>query len=181
MGEPLKIGELLVRAGVITEDKLNERLGLARQLGLPVGHALIESQDVDQEQLVNFIHIQSLNVDGLITLETAVHLTRNIFKNHITLEEGLAQEGLADQHLSHRLGELLVMAGYISEENLAWALLASGDNGIPLGHVLIQTGAVPPAIVAIALTTQHQLRMKSMTTDEAVARLRNFKPSAATA
>lgn len=175
--EPIKIGELLVRSGVLTEGKLNQRLDLARQLGMPLGQILIQSKDVDKEQLVNCIHVQSLVLEGLITLETGVGLVRNMGKNGATLEDALLEAGLADQHLTHRLGELLLAADCISEESLAWSLLTSGELGVPLGHVLIQTGVVAPDIVGIALTTQRQIRMKIMTVDEAVDRLKNFKPT----
>lgn len=178
--EPIRIGEILVRAGVITEGKLNQRLDLARQLGMPLGQVLIQSNDVDKEQLMSCIHIQSLVLEGLITLETGVQLIKKISKKSVTLDEALLEAGLADQHLTHRLGELLMAAGCISEESLAWSLLTSGELGVPLGHVLIQTGVVQPDMVGIALTTQRQIRMKIMTVDEAVERLKNFKPTATT-
>lgn len=176
--EPIKIGELLVRAGVLTEGKLHQRLDLARQLGLPLGQILIQSNDVNKEQLVNCIHVQSLSLENLISLETAVQLVRDMHKKAMTLEDALLEAGLADQHLTHRLGELLIAAGSISEESLAWSLLTSGELGVPLGHVLIQTGVVPPDIVGIALTTQRQIRMKIMTVDEAVERIKSFRPTA---
>lgn len=178
--EPIKIGELLLRSGAITEGKLNQRLDLARQLGLPLGQVLMQSGDLQKEQLHNCIHVQSLVLEGLITLETGVQVIRAIHKNSMSLDEALTSAGLGDQHLTHRLGELLMHAGYISEENLAWALLTSGEIGVPLGHVLIQTGVVPPDIVGIALTTQRQIRMRIMSTEEAIERLRTYQAPAAT-
>jgi hypothetical protein len=177
--EPIKIGELLVRAQVLTDGRLNQRLDLARQLGLPLGQILIQSNDLTKDQLLNCIHVQSLALEGLITLETAVQLIRDMHKKNMQLEDALAAAGLADQHLTHRLGELLLAADCITEENLAWSLLTSGELGVPLGHILIQTGVVAPDIVGIALTTQRQIRMKIMTVDEAVERLRGMKVAAA--
>jgi hypothetical protein len=177
--EPIKIGELLVRAQVLTEGKLHQRLDLARQLGLPLGQILIQSNDLSKESLMNCIHVQSLALEGLITLETAVQLARDMHKKNQPLEDAIADAGLGDQHLTHRLGELLLAADCISEDSLAWALLTAGELGVPLGHVLIQTGVVPPAIVGIALTMQRQIRMKIMTVEEAVERLRGMKPTAA--
>jgi hypothetical protein len=181
MGEDtIKIGELLIRGGVLTEGKLNQRLDLARQLGLPVGQIFMQSGDLTKEQLLNCIHVQSLVLENLIPLSTAVDMVRDIHKKNFSLDEALSGNGLGDQHLTHRLGELLVQAGYLDDENLAWALLTSGEIGVPLGHVLIQTGAVPPDIVGIALTTQRQIRMRIMTVDEAVDRLKTYQPSATT-
>jgi hypothetical protein len=176
--EPIKIGELLVRSQILTEGKLHQRLDLARQLGLPLGQILIQSNDLSKEALMNCIHVQSLALEGLITLETAVQIVRDMHKKEVSLDEAIALAGLGDQHLTHRLGELLLAADCISEENLAWALLTSGELGVPLGHVLIQTGVVAPDIVGIALTTQRQIRMKIMSVEEAVERLQGMKPAA---
>jgi hypothetical protein len=179
--EPIKIGELLVRAQALTEGRLHQRLDLARQLGLPLGQILIQSNDLSKEALMNCIHVQSLALEGLITLETAVQLIRDMHKRNLSLEEAIGEAGLEDQHLTHRLGELLLAAECISHDSLAWALLTSGELGVPLGHVLIQTGVVAPDIVGIALTTQRQIRMKIMTVEEAVDRLRGMKQTPATA
>ena len=120
------------------------------------------------------IHVQSLALENLITLETAVEIIRDITKNGCTIDEALSRAGLADQHLTHRLGELLVQSGHLTDDSLAWALLTAGEIGVPLGHVLIQTGVVMPDIVGLALTAQRQIRMKIMTTQEAVVRLQNY-------
>lgn len=176
--DAIKIGQLLVSAGILTDGKLNQRLDLARQLGLPLGQILIQSNDLAKEQLLNAIHVQSLVLENLITLETAVAIVRDMSKNGMSLDEALAKQGLADQHLTHRLGELLVLSGHLSEEKLSDALLSAGEVGIPLGHILIQSSVVAPDIVGIALTTQRQIRMKIMSTEEAVARLRNYQPAA---
>src|ERR1700737_3016551 len=87
--EPIKIGELLMRSGAITEGKLNQRLDLARQLGLPLGQVLMQSGDLQKEQLHNCIHVQSLVLEGLITLETGVQVIRAIHKSVMTLDEAL--------------------------------------------------------------------------------------------
>ncbi len=179
--EQIKIGQLLVRAGLLSEGKMNQRLDLARQLGLPLGQILIQSNDVARETLMSCIHVQSLALEHLITLETAVEIIRDITKNGFSVDDALAKAGLGDQHLTHRLGELLVSSGHLTDESLAWALLTAGEIGVPLGHVLIQTGVVLPDVVGIALTAQHQIRMKIMTNQEAVDRLKSFKRTASPA
>ena len=98
-----------------------------------------------------------------------------------SLEQSLDDAGLSDQHLTHRLGELLTASGHLTEDSLSWALLTSGEIGVPLGHVLIQTGVVAPALVGLALTTQRQIRMKAMTREEAVQRLKSYESTASSA
>lgn len=179
--EQIKIGQILVRAGILTEGKMNQRLDLARQLGLPLGQILLQSNDLTREQLLSSIHVQSLVLENLITLERGVTIIKDICKNNFTIDEALVAAGLGDQHLTHRLGELLVASGHLSDDSLAWALLTAGELGVPLGHILIQTSVVNPAVVGLALTTQRQIRMKVMTTDEAVDRLRTYQPAGSSA
>lgn len=177
--EQIRIGELLVRSGILGEGKLNQRLDLARQLGLPLGQILIQSNDLPKEQLLNCIHVQSLILEKLISLETGVQLIKQIAPGLMSLDEALDENGYGEQHLTHRLGELLVKSGYLDDEGIAWALLTSGEIGVPLGHVLIQTSVVPPAIVGLALTLQRQIRMQSLTPDEAIERLKTYRPQPA--
>ncbi|HEY9789841.1 MAG TPA: hypothetical protein V6D22_05555 [Candidatus Obscuribacterales bacterium] len=176
--DQIKIGQLLVRAGVVSDGQMNQRVDLARQLGLPLGQILLQSKDIGRDQLLSAIQVQSLVLEGLISLDTAVEIIRRIYKTGATIDDALSKEGIAKQHLTHRLGELLVASGYLSEEGLAWALLTAGEIGVPLGHVLIQTGVVVPDIVGLALTTQRQIRMKAISVDEAIDRLKNYHPTA---
>ncbi len=172
--EPIRIGELLVQAGVINKDKLHQRLGIARQLGLPLGQILVQSHDLGKDQFLNALQIQSLLLEELLTTEQAARAVSFLCHEGQELNVALSKVGfLESQTLAYRLGDLLLAADVISEDDLTFALLTSGEIAIPLGHALIQTGVVVPDVVAAALTAQKQIRSKSVSAEEAIEVLRS--------
>lgn len=172
--EPIRIGELLVEAGVIGKEKLHQRLAVARQLGLPLGQILVQSRDLGKEQFLAALQVQSLLLECLITVEQAARAVAFICLEGQELNVALSKVGfLETQTLAYRLGDLLLAAEVISEDDLTFALLTSGEIAIPLGHALIQTGVVVPDVVAAALTAQKQIRNKSVSPEEAIASLRS--------
>ena len=54
-----------------------------------------------------------------------------------------------------RLGDLLLSAGLITEEQLDESLALARTAGKPLGHVLVERGLVPSHSIAMALADQH--------------------------
>jgi hypothetical protein len=54
-----------------------------------------------------------------------------------------------------RLGDLLLGAGLISQEQLEECLTLARKAGLPLGHVLVEQGLVPAHSLAMALADQH--------------------------
>jgi hypothetical protein len=54
-----------------------------------------------------------------------------------------------------RLGDLLLGAGLITQEQLDESLAAAHAAGKPLGHVLVEQGLVPAHSIAMALADQH--------------------------
>lgn len=54
-----------------------------------------------------------------------------------------------------RLGDLLLSAGLITEEQLDESLRLARTAGKPLGHVLVERGLVPSHSIAMALADQH--------------------------
>src|SRR4051812_43848204 len=54
-----------------------------------------------------------------------------------------------------RLGDLLLSAGLITQEQLDESLALAQTAGKPLGHVLVEPGLVPAHSIAMALAAQH--------------------------
>ena len=74
--------------------------------------------------------------------------------------------GLKARLHRNRLGELLVLDGYLSPEELRYALSVSKSSGDKLGKVLVQEGLVDA--VAIRQTLIEQFALRFMTTAAAV-------------
>lgn len=98
-----------------------------------------------------------------------------------TLEGLFLEKALADAGFVHidggehdKLGELLVEAGILTNEQIGELLRIAREREIPLGRALVQTRALPRAVVVAALKTQQQMRDSEISRDQAVSGLRKF-------
>lgn len=163
-----------MQATVLSQEELNEQLGYSRELGMPVGQVLVASGFLTQSEMLSVIQIQSLLLSNTLQNLQAVRIIRSLCVDGTEMAEALSSEGIDPDCVAknHRLGELLLAAELLSEEELARALLTSADISSPLGHSLVRLKIVRPELVVAALIVQRQMRSKQITYDEGIARLR---------
>lgn len=70
-GNMARLGELLVDAGALTEEELEESLAVARQEELPLGRVLVKDNKVEAGLVIRALKLQSLVRKGKLTLESA--------------------------------------------------------------------------------------------------------------
>lgn len=168
-----RIGDLLLAAGAMPEKLLAERVDLARQVGLPLGQILVQSGDFRRQQLAAALHVQALLIENVVTEQVALESIKRICLKDEELDEALFHAGVNDATtLSCRLGDLIERAELVPEDELTFALVTSGELGIPLGHVLIQMGVLKPEIVGAALAAQKEVRSGSAELEPVIERLR---------
>jgi hypothetical protein len=81
----------------------------------------------------------------------------------IALEEALAEIGWEYVHgETERLGEMLVLAELLSEEQVREFLRHSLESNTPLGRTLVQSRVIPRNTVVIALDLQLLVRRDAM-------------------
>ncbi len=159
----------------MSKDDLAEQLGYAQSLGMPVGQVLVASGFLTKQEMLAAIQAQSLMLSGKITQEAAIKIIRDIVDEGVTLETALETAGVDPEvtQSQDRLGELLVASELLSEENLAEALIASAELSSPLGHSLVKMQIIRPDLVVAALTVQKQLRLREISYEEALGRLKS--------
>jgi hypothetical protein len=126
-----RIGELLLRAGLVPRARLEE--ALARQAGANrrLGELLVEMGLIEQSEL-----------DEVLFLQEELRAGR-----------GDALQGL----LASRLGDILFNSGAVTRAQLDRALVEQECSGELLGDVLIRYGAITPAQRQGALSLQGRL------------------------
>lgn len=170
----LKLGELLISAGLISRRELEGHLAVARFMGLPLGNLLVRERKLKGEVLKVAIRLQTLVSDGMISLFLACRALRDIASGVCSPEEILESlDSYSENVRSCRLGELLIDAGLLSEVVLGRALVKSTESRKPLGQTLIQQGALSPELVGAALFAQGNVRAHVMDYDSAVAQLKS--------
>jgi len=174
---PIRIGELLSRAGLLRDADLNEAIQLAGETGLPVGRVLIMSGYLAEHELQSAVQAQSLMKDGLLDVALAVTALKAAAEEGITLEKALAKLGWKrpDKGETNKMGELLLAAQLVSKEQLDEALKTSLETGLPLGRILVLTGALTESLLAAVLNAQVFIRDSKVTREQAVLGLQSAK------
>ncbi len=87
-GNTARLGELLIVAGVVTEDTITESLGTCELEQLPLGRILVRENRVDSGIIIRALKLQSLVRNGKITLDSAVEkLARATSQRRLTTRE----------------------------------------------------------------------------------------------
>lgn len=181
-GNPIRVGELLVHAGMITEEQLEDRLEMARTIGQPLGQILLRSKDVNRYQLICMLQIQSSILDQAITLQQGLAAIELVCQNGLELSDAMCAVGYdREQSNTFKLGEILIEANLINQLQLIDSLSDAIQNTLPLGQVLVQSGKIRPDIIAKALSIQKQVRAAKLSRKEGIAKLRAYADEVITA
>lgn len=85
------------------------------------------------------------------------------------LERALKEAGFVSHPgEKEKLGELLKLAGVLTEEQLHQLLCIARERDIPLGHALVESRCVPRAVVVAALKAQEAVREGPLSHEEAI-------------
>ncbi len=170
----VRLGDLLTQAGLLRPEELREAMQIAKHQSLPVGRVLIMSGFLSDGQLRAAVQAQSLLKDGVISLETVLQALAIVGKEEMALEDAFRQLGLEVQQSqpTNKLGELIVEAEMITKEVLDQALAQSTQSGLPLGRILLLTGAVVEPLLSAALNAQVLVRDHKITREQALQGLR---------
>jgi hypothetical protein len=170
----LRIGELLVAAEILSEADLQEAISSAYSASLPLGRVLIMAGFCTETEFQAALQAQSLVRDSILPLEIAVKALNLVSLSPITFDEALKQLewAAAEDKESNRLGELLLAAEILPEEQLATAMRTSQATGLPLGRLLVSLGALSDEILATALNAQILIRSGRVTRSQAISGLK---------
>lgn len=155
----VQIGQLLTKSGLLSSEDLAEALIRARERGLPIGTVLLTMGHLRQEELRAAVEAQSLVNDGLVNSDLAVTALLKSTKEKTTFEHALKSLGWSSQHSrTNKLGELLLDAGVISQEQLNDCLTTGKDTGMPLGRVLLFKRTISDEMLVAGLRAQRYVR-----------------------
>lgn len=170
----VKIGQLLIDVGAVAACDLTEAMQLSRRLNLPIGRVIVMSGLVSEQFLQNSVEAQSMIRDGLLDRETAIKGLKLVKERSIPLQAVLHELKWKprDDAVSNRLGEILLDAQMISQEQLEKALETSYETGMPLGGTLVLQGVLAPALLPTVLHVQEQIRSGEVLRDDIVEELK---------
>ncbi|MBX9667114.1 MAG: hypothetical protein K2X93_05815 [Candidatus Obscuribacterales bacterium] len=173
----LRLGQVLIDIGMVSNDDLGYALHLAREVGLPVGRVLVMSAFVSEENLQAAVQLQSLLKDQLVDQNTALQVAAMLLQSRMSLEEALGKVGWIHpgEVSGNKLGELLVEGGYVTPHQLQDALVKSRSSGVPFGRLLVLNMVLPEALLSSALNAQILIRDGKVTKEQAIQGLKAAK------
>lgn len=168
------IGDLLVKVGLIASADLSEAMQVSRRLGMPMGRVLTMSGSISPEIFQLALEAQSIIRDGVVPPDVGVEALLFAIREKVPMKDAIAR---IDRHpqfsgTTNRLGELLLDAQIVNEEQLEQALSASMESGLPLGGTLVTQGIIHASLLPTVLRAQEQIRDGIVTRDAAIAELR---------
>lgn len=168
------IGDLMVRAELISRHDLTNALTIARQMSLPIGHILTVNSFVTDEELNAALRVQALIRDKLLGEQQGIDALSVVREQKKSIEDALDEQNWRSEYLifTKNLGQLLIDANAVTPEKLKTALAACHSSGLPLARVLVLQGAISEFVAYAALTAQALLRDKKIARDQAVGSLR---------
>jgi hypothetical protein len=172
-----KLGDLLVEAGVLSAEELQVTLQRAQENGLPLGRALGYTGRVAPALLHASLNAQVLLRDGRITRAQAINALRAAHQKQTSFEQELAEQGSYSPPSGARvrIGELFVLAGIVSEENVLVALEHCLLNQKMMGEVLLEMNIVSPELLQAALKLQEAIDTRLLTALTAAEALRRVQ------
>lgn len=154
-----KLGELLVESGLVSYEVLARAVEQSNVTGLPLGRMLVLHQTISNETLNLVLDLQVRVRDEMSTREEAIAALR-AQAGLSPIEGASAAAATADKPKPNtrkkglRLGELMVMAGVLTETDVMNALEWGLVNQQTIGKVLISQMLVSQGILDAALELQ---------------------------
>lgn len=169
----VRIGDLLSQSGIISSEFIREALQKYEQRGLPIGKVLVLSGFLTEQQLRTALEIQTMVNDGLLPIDVGTHVLKIAHGDNIQLTDAFIRSGLIqpEDQLTNKLGQLLLDAEILEEDELEEALQTNQKTGLPLGHILCFTGLISQTIIDNALLGQQLIRRGQISKEHAVAAL----------
>ena len=172
-----KIGELLVKAQIISQKQLDECVRLAGSKRLHLGQMLIMSGYITPRDLQSAVDAQSSLRDRKIEETFAIKCLNISCKSERSfssvVDEQAAIQEETDANQEYTLGHLLFEAEAVSKDQLDAAVQRSYATGIPMGRILVLNNACDEYLLAKALDLLVKVRDGLAERDDAVPALRS--------
>jgi signal transduction histidine kinase len=173
-----KLGNLLLEAGCLSKQQLSQALEVCFASGLPLGRVLVLRKVVPEVVAYAGLSAQVLLREGKIPRTEAVAAVKLASSMKTTIQGWLEHGGILTDGEPKviRLGELLSLAGIVSELDL----LSSVERGLleekPIGQVLIGAKVINESTLKRALDLQERVNKKEIGPFEAANLLSVVNP-----
>jgi hypothetical protein len=182
----IRLGELLILAGILTESDMMNAVELSLTRGEPLGAVLIQLGLITATQLRLALTLQESISSGSLDIQSATDTLFMESGNSLTekltaVDSDLApkRSRLAEQNDAPklRIGELLKLCGFVHEEEIQSSIALARDYPSVLGRMLVVNGYIDESTLLAALRCQFMVRNKLITVEQAVSAMQYSRQS----
>jgi hypothetical protein len=173
-----KLGETMRMAGVVTPRNLEQALMQSLNTGLPLGMVLMGMGAISNQNLHSTLLAQRLSRDGQLPRDVAIQALRFARLNGISLQQSLAEQKIHAVKLHFGVGELFVLAGFMTEGQLLSAQELELVEDKPIAQVLQECGFANMITLEGALRLLDMIKKGTLFEDQAASifkRIRHVK------
>ncbi len=176
-GLAIKIGDLLIRSNILTVEELEDAVKLADKMRQPLGRILQMNGYCSEANLEDTLNIQQKINDKTLTLESGVKAVEMVIKQGLEVDAAIRRlNPVATQRQELRekniVGDVLASTNIITQKQFSDGINHSLDTRLPLGMVLVNTGATSVHVLECAVTLLEYTRDGVITKEQATHALR---------
>jgi hypothetical protein len=173
-----KLGETMRMAGVVTPRDLEQALMQSLNTGLPLGMVLMGMGAISNQNLHSTLLAQRLSRDGQLPRDVAIQALRFARLNGISIQQSLADQKIHAVKLHFGVGELFVLAGFMTEGQLLSSQELELVEEKPIAQVLQECGYANMITLEAALRLLDMIKKGTLFEDQAASifkRIRHVK------
>jgi hypothetical protein len=170
---PIRIGELLVLSGLVTQENLDGAVTLSAKMKMPLGRILSMHGHLTEELLVKSLEILERIRAQQMTLEHGLSILRALNDDHTFVH--VDEKSTQDMQLANKkqpILEAFKKIGAVSEKQKELARRLSEETGLPGGWVLLGQGLITAPLLNAAIVCQKTIENHYLTEEKALALLR---------
>ncbi|MBX9685184.1 MAG: hypothetical protein K2X27_00705 [Candidatus Obscuribacterales bacterium] len=168
----IKLGELLVLSGLVGEEDILGAVEESVVKEKPLGHVLVQMRLLSQERLSDALKLQEMTDNKTLSPLQAVDVLRTIQNRNQSLNKAVAELGLMKAEIiDMKLGELLKLCGWISEQEIDEAIHLAAKNSNLLGKMLVAFGYIDENMLYNSLRCQFLVREGFIKREQAIIAL----------
>ena len=169
----VKLGEMFVLAGILNEDIIMDAIEGGLVNDQPIGQVLVKSGHINMNMLAACLKLQEMVDNGTLTPIGSADVLRQVQSRGIPVAQAVAELGFQKMATSANvsLGDLLKLAGVLTEDDIQDAIRQSMQNSTLLGKILSITGIVDEDMVNSGLRCQALLKQGFLQQDQAIIAL----------
>jgi hypothetical protein len=169
--------DLLLACSMVSMEQVGRAVTQAQDTGMQTGRILVLNRDVSSWMMQAALNALILARDGKITQEQARDALNAVGHRRISIEQALFELGLYVEKSGQtaKIGELIAMAGFVSESDLLECLEVELVKEKQFGQILLEQGLVTHDLLETAIVLQDMVANGTLMAYQAAEALRQVK------